>query len=56
MNNENEFLNWGDSFVAQENEFVVLPEGEYQVTVTGIERKIMTEIVTRFQMEHLTQN
>lgn len=39
MNNENEFLNWGDSFVAQENEFVVLPEGEYQFTVTGFERK-----------------
>jgi hypothetical protein len=39
MNSENEFLNWGDSFVAQENEFVVLPEGEYQFTVTGFERK-----------------
>lgn len=39
MNNENEFLNWGDSFVAQENEFVVLPEGQYQFTVTGFERK-----------------
>lgn len=22
MNNENEFLNWGDSFVAQENEWI----------------------------------
>ena len=35
MNNENnEFLQWGEGFTAQENEFVLLDEGVYNFTVS----------------------
>ncbi|WP_373790635.1 hypothetical protein [Jeotgalibaca porci] len=40
MNNENEFLGWDTGFIAEESTFVLLPAGEYQFTVTGMERKI----------------
>lgn len=41
MNNDNnEFLNWGESFTAQEDEFVLLDEGVYNFTVTKMEKKI----------------
>ena len=37
MNNENnEFLQWGEGFTAQENEFVLLDEGVYNFTVAKI--------------------
>lgn len=39
-NNENEFLDWNGGFVAEENSFTLLPAGEYQFTVTNMERKI----------------
>ena len=40
MNNENEFLGWDTGFIAEESTFALLPAGEYQFTVTGMERKI----------------
>lgn len=41
MNNEeNEFLGWGDSFIAEESSFTLLPVGEYPFKVVGFERKI----------------
>lgn len=41
MNNEeNEFLGWGDSFIAEESSFTLLPAGEYPFKVVGFERKI----------------
>ena len=41
MNNQNnEFLNWGEGFTAQENEFVLLDEGVYNFTVTKMEKKV----------------
>jgi hypothetical protein len=40
MNNDNEFLAWGDSFIAEESNFTLLPAGEYPFTVTNFERKI----------------
>lgn len=40
MNNENEFIGWGDSFVAEESQFTLLPAGEYSFTIVGSERKI----------------
>lgn len=40
MNNENEFLGWDEGFIAEENEFTLLPAGEYSFTVTNYERKI----------------
>ena len=38
--NENEFLGWDTGFIAEESTFTLLPAGEYQFTVTGMERKI----------------
>lgn len=40
MNNENEFIGWGDSFVAEESGFKLFEAGEYPFVVTGFERKI----------------
>lgn len=41
MNNEeNEFLGWGDSFIAEESSYTLLPVGEYPFKVVGFERKI----------------
>lgn len=41
MNNENnEFLQWGEGFTAQENEFVLLDEGVYNFTVSKMEKKV----------------
>ena len=41
MNNQNnEFLNWGEGFTAQEDEFVLLDEGVYNFTVTKMEKKV----------------
>lgn len=40
MNNENEFLNWDEGWVAEESEFTLLPEGNYPFKVTNLERKI----------------
>lgn len=40
MNNENEFIGWGDSFVAEESSFKIFQPGEYPFVVTGFERKI----------------
>ncbi|WP_424685109.1 hypothetical protein [Enterococcus sp.] len=40
MNNENEFLDWTGSFIAEESNFTLLPAGEYPFVVTGMERKI----------------
>lgn len=40
MNNENEFLTWDQGWVAEESDFILLPEGEYSFTVTKLERKI----------------
>lgn len=40
MNNENEFLDWNGSFMAEESSFKLFPAGEYPFTVTGFERKI----------------
>jgi hypothetical protein len=39
-NNENEFLNWDEGWVAEESEFTLLPEGNYPFHVTNLERKI----------------
>lgn len=39
-NNENEFLNWDEGWVAEESEFTLLPEGTYPFKVTNLERKI----------------
>ncbi|MFT8725416.1 hypothetical protein [Liquorilactobacillus nagelii] len=39
-NNENEFLNWDEGWVAEESEFTLLPEGNYPFKVTNLERKI----------------
>lgn len=39
MNNENEFLDWNGGFVAEENNYTLLPPGEYPFTVTNWERK-----------------
>ncbi|WP_270364373.1 hypothetical protein [Enterococcus malodoratus] len=49
MNNENEFLGWGDSFIAEESSFTLLPAGEYPFTVTGFERKIYDGNSTKIQ-------
>lgn len=40
MNNENEFLDWNGSFIAEETEFTLLEAGKYPFTVTDMERKI----------------
>lgn len=41
MNNQNnEFLNWGEGFTAQEDEFVLLNAGVYNFTVTQMEKKV----------------
>ena len=40
MNNENEFLGWDTGFIAEESTFTLLPAGEYQFKVTGMERKV----------------
>lgn len=41
MNNQNnEFLNWGEGFTAQEDEYVLLDEGVYNFTVTKMEKKV----------------
>lgn len=40
MNNENEFIGWGDSFVAEGNTFKLFEPGEYPFVVMGYERKI----------------
>lgn len=40
MNNENEFIGWGDSFVAEESNFKLFEAGNYPFVVTGFERKI----------------
>ncbi|MCH4167710.1 MAG: hypothetical protein LKF42_00525 [Streptococcaceae bacterium] len=40
QNNDNEFLDWGGSFIAEESQFTLLPDGEYPFTVTNLERKI----------------
>lgn len=40
MNNENEFIGWDDSFVAEESQFTLLPAGEYPFTIVGSDRKI----------------
>lgn len=40
MNNENEFLDWNGSFIAEESTFTLLPAGEYPFVVIGMERKI----------------
>lgn len=40
MNNENEFLDWNGSFIAEETEFTLLKPGKYPFTVTDMERKI----------------
>lgn len=40
MNNENEFLDWNGSFIAEESTFTLLPAGEYPFVVVGFERKI----------------
>lgn len=39
-NQNNEFLNWGEGFIAQENEFVLLDEGVYAFTVTKMDKKV----------------
>lgn len=43
MNNEvqnNEFLSWDGSFIAQDTEFILLDEGVYNFKITKMERKI----------------
>ncbi|MGX6962454.1 hypothetical protein [Vagococcus xieshaowenii] len=41
MNNEqNEFLDWNSGFIAEESQFTLLPAGDYDFTVTNMERKI----------------
>lgn len=40
MNPENEFLSWDSSFIAEESSFKLFQPGEYQFTVTNMERKI----------------
>lgn len=41
MNNQNnEFLNWGEGFTAQENEYVLLDEGVYNFTISKMEKKV----------------
>ena len=37
-NNQNMFLDWNDSIEADGNEFVLLPEGDYNFLVIGFER------------------
>ena len=37
-NNQNMFLDWNDSIETDGNEFVLLPEGDYNFLVTGFER------------------
>ncbi|MGM0215435.1 hypothetical protein [Enterococcus sp. AZ109] len=49
MNNENEFIGWGDSFVAEESQFTLLPAGEYPFTIVGSERKIYDGNSTKIQ-------
>ena len=42
MNNEvqnNEFLSWDGSFIAQDTEFILLDEGVYNFKITNMERK-----------------
>lgn len=39
-NNNNEVIGWGDSFIAEENEFTLISPGNYPFTVKGMERKI----------------
>ena len=38
MNNEGFALGWDDEFTNEQQEFVLLPEGEYPFEVTGMER------------------
>lgn len=40
INNENEFIGWDDSFIAEESQFTLLPAGDYPFTIVGCERKI----------------
>lgn len=40
MNQENEFLEWGDSFIAEESNFKLFQPGEYPFIVKKMERKI----------------
>ena len=40
MNNDNEVLSWDGAFLAEENEFTLLPAGDYPYEVTKMERKI----------------
>lgn len=40
MNQENEFLGWGDSFIAEESSFKLFQPGDYSFTVINMERKI----------------
>ncbi|WP_270630946.1 hypothetical protein [Limosilactobacillus mucosae] len=41
MNNQNnEFLNWGEGFTAQEDEYVLLDEGVYNFTISKMEKKV----------------
>lgn len=48
MNNQNnEFLNWGEGFTAQEDEFVLLDEGVYNFTVTKMEKKVYSSNSTK---------
>ncbi|MBO1142452.1 hypothetical protein P7D43_22495 [Enterococcus avium] len=50
MNNEeNEFLGWGDSFIAEESTYTLLPVGEYGFKVIGFERKIYDGNSTKIQ-------
>ena len=38
MNNQNMFLDWDDAIENDGQEFIVLPEGDYNFTVTDFER------------------
>lgn len=40
MNQENEFLGWNDSFIAEESSFKLFQPGDYQFTVVNMERKV----------------
>lgn len=40
INQENEFLGWGDSFIAEESSFKLFQPGDYPFVVTNMERKI----------------
>lgn len=40
MNNENEIIGWGETFIAEESSFKLFQPGNYAFVVTGFERKI----------------